>query len=91
MRSLLVMSSRRLPTLPDDGYDKHMFLQPQGVVTTTSNVYVVDAGDTVSQGQMLASFPPPELTPTIRSTTLLPLMIPVVAMRNLRPADPKHD
>jgi hypothetical protein len=36
---------------------------------------------------MLASFPPPGLTPTIRSTMLFPLVIPVVAMRNLRPID----
>ena len=40
---------------------------------------------------MLASFPLPGLTPAILSTTLLPLMIPVVAMRNLRPVDPKND
>jgi len=42
-------------------------------------------------GQMLASFPLPGLMPAILSTMLLPLMIPVVAMRNLRPVDQKHD
>ena len=40
---------------------------------------------------MLASFPLPGLTPAIFSTMSLPLMIPVVAIRNLRPVDPKHD
>lgn len=38
---------------------------------------------------MLASFPLPGLIPTTLSTTLLPLIIPVVAMRNLRPIDQK--
>jgi len=40
---------------------------------------------------MVASLPLPGLMPAILSTMLPPLMIPVVAMRNLRPVDPKHD
>jgi len=40
---------------------------------------------------ILASLPLPGLMPAILSTMLLPLMIPVVAMRNLRPVDPKRD
>lgn len=94
-RAVLLTSSRNISARSlTNSYNGRIFLQLQFCryhgPREHTRAFAADTR-TLWQGQMLASFPPPELTPTILSTTLLPLMIPVVAMRNLRPADQKHD